>query len=91
MRDPFSGLTLSDGLVELRRDEAESKWNKRHDDGGQVSERRGCDSQGAIGTGEAQLESHREAGSDKPDKASLDHHSPDQECWWWMYAHTYIN
>ena len=61
----------SDGRVELRRDEVESKWNKRHDDGGQVSERRGCDSQGAIGTGEAQLESHREAGSDKPDKASV--------------------
>jgi len=55
-----------EGIVKLRRDDAESKRNKRYFDGGQVSGRRGCDSQGAIGTGEARLKSQREAGSDEP-------------------------
>ena len=44
----------------------ESRRNKRHFDGGQVSERRGGGSQGAIGTGGSRLKSQREAGSDEP-------------------------
>jgi len=55
-----------EGSVKLRRGDVESRWNERYFDGGQVSGRRGCDSQGAIGTGGAQLESLREAGSDEP-------------------------
>ena len=62
-------------MVELRRGDAESRRNERHFDGGQVSGRRGGDSQGAIGTGGARLESQREVGSDEPAVGDVFRHS----------------
>ena len=62
----WMGAGEQEGSVELWRDDVESRRNERHFDGGQVSGRRGCGSQGAIGTGITRLESQREAGSDEP-------------------------
>lgn len=72
------GMTLAagwrDGKVKLRRDSVENRRNERHFNGGQVSGRHSGDWQDAIGIGESQLESQREAGSDEPAVGSVFRH-----------------